>query len=92
MLLQGPCNLLRGAVRYNGLYPGFEVQNSQILLCSPCRSVPNKRHMAAVTALFGSSFLGLLKYFFGTWIPSFDQLVTNKVQGSGPGYSLRTRW
>ena len=54
--------------------------------------MPNKRHMAAVTALFGSSFLGLLKYFFGTWIPSFDQLVTNKVQGSGPGYSLRTRW
>ena len=45
-----------------------------------CRSVPNKKHMAAATALFGTSFLGLLKYFFGTWIPSFQQLISNRVR------------
>ena len=52
------------------------------------RSVPNKKHMAAATALFGSSVLGLLKYFFGTWIPSFQQLVSNKVPSAGPAIRL----
>ena len=42
--------------------------------------MPNKKHVTAAAALFGSSLLGLVKYFFGTWIPSFDQLITNKVR------------
>ncbi len=51
------------------------------------RSVPNKKHMAAATALFGTSILGLLKYFFGTWIPSFQQLVSNKVPSAVGAFS-----
>ena len=30
-------------------------------------------------AVFGSSFTGLVRYVFGQWIPSFEQLICNKV-------------
>ncbi len=53
--------------------------------------MPNKKHMAAATALFGTSILGLLKYFFGTWIPSFQQLVSNKVPSALCGSNSSVR-
>ena len=30
-------------------------------------------------AIFGSSFTGMVRYVFGQWIPSFEQLICNKV-------------
>lgn len=35
--------------------------------------------MAAAFAVFGSSVSGLVRYLFGRWIPSWHQLVYNKV-------------
>lgn len=35
--------------------------------------------MAAAFAVFGSSISGLVRYLFGRWVPSWQQLVYNKV-------------
>ncbi|DBA86672.1 hypothetical protein WJX77_004815 [Trebouxia sp. C0004] len=43
------------------------------------RMTPNKKSMAAVFAVFGSSVSGLVRYLFGRWIPSWQQLVYNKL-------------
>ncbi len=45
-----------------------------------CRMTPNKKSMAAAFAVFGSSVSGLVRYLFGRWIPSWQQLVYNKVK------------
>ena len=44
-----------------------------------CRSVPNKKTMAATLALFGSTVLSAARYFVGSWFPSLEQLMYNKV-------------
>ena len=44
-----------------------------------CRAVPNKRGMAAVATLLGGTYGGFVRYFFGRWIPTFEQLMYNKV-------------
>ena len=43
------------------------------------RAVPGKRGMAAMFAVLGSTFSGLMHYIFGRWIPTFEQLVSSKV-------------
>lgn len=40
---------------------------------------PNKKSMAAAFAFFGSSISGIVRYFFGRWVPSWQQLIYNKV-------------
>ena len=35
--------------------------------------------MAAAFAVFGSSISGLVRWLFGRWVPSWQQLVHNKV-------------
>lgn len=40
---------------------------------------PNKKSMAAAFAVFGSSISGLVRWLFGRWVPSWHQLVYNKV-------------
>lgn len=47
---------------------------------APCRTLPSKKSAAALFAIFGSSFTGLVRYVFGQWIPSFEQLIYNKVR------------
>lgn len=44
-----------------------------------CRMTPNKKSMAAAFAVFGSSISGLVRWLFGRWVPSWQQLVYNKV-------------
>lgn len=53
-----------------------------------CRSVPNKKTLMAGAALFGSSMLGVVRWFFGAWIPSYDQLIYNKVCPMNPSVLL----
>jgi hypothetical protein len=47
------------------------------------RSVPNKKTMAATLALFGSTVLSAARYFVGSWFPSLEQLMYNKVRLAG---------
>jgi hypothetical protein len=42
--------------------------------------VPNKKSMAATLALFGSTVLSAARYFVGSWFPSLEQLMYNKVR------------
>ena len=50
----------------------------------PHRQMPHKRSLALGTALFGSSFLGAVRYLFGTWLPSTAQLIRSPVRvGAG---------
>lgn len=44
-----------------------------------CRSLPSKRSGMALFAIFGTSFTGMVRYIFGQWIPSFEQLIYSKV-------------
>ncbi len=48
-------------------------------VCHYCRAVPNKRGVAAVATVAGSTFSGLVRYFFGRWVPTFEQLMRSKV-------------
>ena len=50
-----------------------------------CRQVPRKRTLAAGAALFGSSFLGAVRYMFGTWLPSWSQMLRSPVSKGGRG-------
>lgn len=43
------------------------------------RALPNKRGMAAAFTVLGSTFTGLMRYWFGRWIPTFEQLMYSKV-------------
>lgn len=43
------------------------------------RSVPNKKTMAASLALFGSTIMSAARYFVGSWFPSLEELMYNKV-------------
>ena len=47
--------------------------------CVIRRALPNKRGMGAAFALLGSTFTGLMRYWFGRWIPTFEQLMYSKV-------------
>jgi len=58
----------------------MELWGSHLLLGNACRMTPNKKSMAAAFAVFGSSVSGLVRYLFGRWIPSWQQLVYNKVK------------
>ncbi len=46
------------------------------------RAVPNKRGMGAACAVLGSTFSGLVRYCFGRWIPTFEQLMYSKVKAN----------
>lgn len=39
--------------------------------------------MAATLALFGSTVLSAARYFVGSWFPSLEQLMYNKVRLAG---------
>lgn len=43
------------------------------------RMTPNKKSMVAAFAFFGSSISGIVRYFFGRWVPSWHQLIHNKL-------------
>lgn len=43
------------------------------------RALPNKKGMGAAFAVLGSTFTGLMRYCFGRWIPTFEQLMYSKV-------------
>ncbi len=58
----------------------MKLWDSHLLLGNACRMTPNKKSMAAAFAVFGSSVSGLVRYLFGRWIPSWQQLVYNKVR------------
>ncbi len=49
-------------------------------ICVMARAVPNKKGMGAAFALLGSTFSGLVRYWFGRWIPTFEQLMYSKVK------------
>lgn len=50
-----------------------------LLVFMLARQTPNKKSMAAAFAFFGSSLSGLVRYLFGRWIPSWQQLIHNKL-------------
>ncbi len=56
-----------------------EPQYPRIYTCLVCRALPNKRGMGAAFAVLGSTFTGLMRYCFGRWIPTFEQLMYSKV-------------
>ena len=41
----------------------------------PCRRVPHKGKLLAGTAVFGSSFLATMRWLFGVWLPSANQVT-----------------
>ncbi len=47
-----------------------------------CRAVPNKRGIAAATMAVGSTFGAFVRYLFGRWLPTFEQLMHSKVSTS----------
>ncbi|CAL8462177.1 g1708 [Coccomyxa elongata] len=58
---------------------GFMMLSVLILIFVLSRAVPNKRGMGAAFALLGSTFSGLVRYWFGRWIPTFEQLMYSKA-------------
>ncbi|BDA46042.1 probable nuclear envelope integral membrane protein 1 [Coccomyxa sp. Obi] len=58
---------------------GFMMLSVLILIFVLSRAVPNKRGMGAACAVLGSTFTGLVRYWFGRWIPTFEQLMYSKV-------------
>ncbi|KAL3144980.1 hypothetical protein ABBQ32_003484 [Trebouxia sp. C0010 RCD-2024] len=50
-----------------------------VLVFTLARMTPNKKSMAAAFAVFGSSISGLVRWLFGRWVPSWHQLVYNKL-------------
>ena len=44
-----------------------------------CRAIPNKRGIAAATMAVGSTFGAFVRYLFGRWLPTFEQLMHSKV-------------
>ncbi|KAK9818237.1 hypothetical protein WJX72_009239 [[Myrmecia] bisecta] len=54
---------------------GFVLLASLILFFMLARNLPSKRSVAVAFAAFGSTFTGLIRYFFGRWIPSWTQLM-----------------
>eukprot|EP00884_Botryococcus_braunii_P017756 jgi/Botrbrau1/4664/Bobra.33_2s0034.2 len=57
----------------------FMLLSAVILLFVVYRTLPNKRAVAAMFTLFGTSMAGWFRFFFGQWIPSVHQLVSSKV-------------
>ncbi|EIE24259.1 hypothetical protein COCSUDRAFT_65818 [Coccomyxa subellipsoidea C-169] len=58
---------------------GFMLLSVLILIFVLSRALPNKRGMGAAFAVLGSTFTGLMRYCFGRWIPTFEQLMYSKV-------------
>jgi len=46
----------------------------------------------ALFAVFGTSFTGMVRYIFGQWIPSFQQLIYNKVPSPSLSPSFFWLW
>ena len=44
-----------------------------------CRAIPNKRGIAAATMAVGSTFGAFVRYLFGRWLPTFEQLMHSKA-------------
>ncbi len=45
-----------------------------------CRSLPNKKSMAASLALFGTTIASITRYLLGHWLPSLHDFMHNKVR------------
>ncbi|KAK9906578.1 hypothetical protein WJX75_004502 [Coccomyxa subellipsoidea] len=58
---------------------GFMLLSVLILIFVLSRALPNKKGMGAAFAVLGSTFTGLMRYCFGRWIPTFEQLMYSKV-------------
>lgn len=50
---------------------------------SPRRRVPHKGKLFAGTAVFGSSFLATMRWLFGVWLPSANQVGGSLVGATG---------
>ena len=53
-----------------------------------CRAIPEKSGIAAVTMTVGSPFAAFVRYLFGRWLPTFEQLMHSKVSPYGSSQSL----
>jgi hypothetical protein len=58
---------------------GFAALSSLIVLFVLYRSLPQRRSFIIGSALFGSTVMAVMRYIFGTWLPSFNQFIKNPL-------------
>jgi hypothetical protein len=73
--------------RLTGGTLGFMALSSLIVLLYLYRRVPHKGKLLAGTAVFGSSFLATMRWLFGVWLPSANQVLHHPLTLSYLGLS-----
>jgi len=58
---------------------GFAALSSLVVLFVLYRSLPQRRSFVVGSLFFGSTIAAAIRYIFGTWIPSFHQLIRNPI-------------
>jgi len=58
---------------------GFAALSSLVVLFVLYRSLPQRRSFVLGSVFFGSTVAAAIRYIFGTWLPSFHQLIRNPI-------------
>ena len=57
----------------------FAALSGVVLLFLLYRSIPHKRSLFVTSAVLGSTLVGIIRSFYGTWLPSLGQLAQSPI-------------